>query len=303
VEAQQGKISLSPQLLVLVVLKLKTKNLQLRTVLFARRVRRSAHMQVAQIAQGCPVFVAHAPCEVRVTQPLVARRLRHILQHTQPLLNRLPAVRRHLLPFRQHFITDVVALLRRHPLPDLRSLAQLLLLLWRKLPESLFIPLESLALFRRKLTRTPRRIRWTVPVEVRPLDGLPVRMGGAIPPVAGVPGSPRRIYRGRIARRFGIPPLRLRPLRFSSLLPALLPLRLPSLLVLLLPLFLRRFVFLTALRPIRVRILRGTRQRHPRADQQCQRPSAGLEPPFHRALHILILLTRIVSRHRLWQFR
>jgi len=83
------------------------------------------------------------------------------------------------------------------------------------------------------------------------------------------------------------------------LLPALLPWLLPSLLVLLLPLFFRRFVFLPALLPIRARILRRTLQRHPHADDQRQQPSTGLEPQFHRTLHFLILLARLVSRHRL----
>ena len=91
-------------------------------------------------------------------------------------------------------------------------------------------------------------------------------------------------------------------MRILLLLPALLPLLLLSLLVLLLFLFLRRFVFLTALRPIRARSLRGALQRHSRADRQRQQPSTGLEPQFHRALHILILLTRVVSRYWLWQF-
>jgi len=256
-------------------------------------------MQVAQVAQRRPVFVAHAPGEVRVIQPLVARGLWHILQYTQPLLNRLSAVRRHLLPLRQYFIADVVALLRRHPLPDLRSLAQLLLLLRWKLSESLLIPLESLAFFRRKVTRTSRRIRGTVLVEVRSLDVLPAPIWRATPTVARVPRALRRIHRGRIAQRFGIPPLRLRPARFLLWLPALLPLLLPSLLVLLLPLFFWWFIFLTALRPIRARILRRTLQRHPCANQQRHQPSTGLEPIFHRALHILILLARIVRRHRL----
>ncbi len=298
-KVQQRKDSPIFSIVFLAALRLKTYNLQLRTVLFIRRVRRSAHMQVAQVVQRRPVLVVHSTREVRIIQPLVARGLRHILQYTQPLLNRLPAVRRHLLPLRQHFIADMVALRRRHPLPDLRSLAQLLLLLRRELLESLFIALESLALFRRKLTRTPRRVRWTVPVEVRSLGGLSAPIRSAIPPVAQVLRSPLRIYRGRITRRFGNPPLRLHPGRFLPWLPALLPLLLPSLLVLLLPLFFRWFIFLTALRPIRARILRGTLQRHPCANQQRRQPSTGLEPIFHRVLHILILLARIVSRHRL----
>ena len=144
-------------------------------------------MQVAQIPQRRSILFVHPTREVRIVQPLIPCRFRHVLQHTQPLLNRLPTLRRYLLPFRQHFIANVVALLRRHLLPDLRSLAQLLLLLWRKLFELLFISLESLALFRRKITRTPRCIRGTVSVEIRPLDGLPAPIRRAIPSVARVP--------------------------------------------------------------------------------------------------------------------
>jgi hypothetical protein len=83
-------------------------------------------------------------------------------------------------------------------------------------------------------------------------------------------------------------------------LPALLPRLLPSLLVLLLPLFLRWFVLLAIPRPVRARILRCTLQRQSRADRQRHQPSSGLGPQFHRALHVLTLLIRLVSRHRLW---
>src|SRR5882724_3987233 len=274
-------------------------------------------MQVAQIPQRRSVFIVHPAREVWIVQPSVARRFRHILQQAQSLLNRLPAVRRHLPPSRQHIIAHVVLLLRRHLLPDLRSLAQLLLLLWRKLPESSLILLESPPFFRREFTRTPRRIRRTVLIKTRPLHGLPSHIRRAIPSVARVSRSPRwRIRCARItrrievaprrfsitARRFGNPRLRLCPARFLPWLAALLPRLLPSLPVWLLPLFLRRLIFLTALRPIRARILRGTLHRQSRADHQRQQPSAELEPQFHRALHVLTLLIRVVSRHRLWQF-
>src|SRR6202521_3351932 len=129
-------------------------------------------MQVAQISQRRSIVIAHPAREVWIAQPLVARRFRHILQHAQPLLNRLPALRRHLPPSRQHIIAHVVALRRRHLLPNLRSLAQLLLLLWRKLPKSSLILLESPPFFRRGFPPTPRRIRRTVPIEIRPLNSL-----------------------------------------------------------------------------------------------------------------------------------
>lgn len=244
-------------------------------------------MQVAQIPQRRPIFIAHPASEIRIVQPLIPRRLRHILELAQPLLDRLPALLRHLPPSRQHIIAYVVLLLRCHFLPDLCPLAQLLLLLRGKLPESSLILLESPPFFRRVITRTPRRIRRTVLIEIRSRNGLPACIRRAIPSVARVPRSPRwRIRCDRIAwcievaarsfaitaRRFGNPPLRLRPARFLLRLAALLP----SLLVWLLPLFLRRFVFLAALRPIRVRILRRTLQRHSRADHQRKQPPAGL---------------------------
>ena len=274
-------------------------------------------MQMAQIPERRSIFFAHSAREIRIIQPLIPRRFRHVLQNTQPLLNRLPALRRHLLPFRQHFIADVVALIGRHLFPYLRPLSVLLLLLWRKLPESSFILLESPPLLRRVITRTPRRIRGPVIIEIRSLNGVSARIWRAIPSVARVPHSPLRIHGARItrrievaswrfsitARRFGNPPLRLHPARFLLWLPALLPLLWSSLLILLLPMFLRRLVFLAALRPIRARILRRTLQRHPRADRQRQQPTSGLEPQFHRALHILTLLLRIVSRRRLRQLR
>src|SRR5882762_5447322 len=310
--AEWARIDAPPSVLLKTTLELGT-NEQLRAASLIRRVRRSPNMQVAQISQRRPVVIAHPAREVRIVQPLVARRFRHILQHAQSLLNRLPALRRHLLPSRQHIIAHMVALRRRHSLPDLRSLAQLLLLLWRKLPESSLILLESPPFFRRVFTGTPRRIRRTVPIKIRPRDSLSSHIRRAIPSVARVSRSPRWIrgvgiarcievaarFFGITARRFGISAIGLRPMRFLLWLPALLPLLLPSLLVWLLPLFLRGLIFLTALRPIRARILRRTLQRQSRADHQRQQPSAELEPQVHRALHILTLLTRVVSRHRL----
>ena len=112
-------------------------------MLFVRRVRGSANMQMAQIPECSSIFFAHPARKIRIIQPLIPRRFRHILQHTQPLLNRLPALRRHLLPSRQHIVADVVALIGRHLFPNLRPLPKLLLLLWRELPESSFILLES----------------------------------------------------------------------------------------------------------------------------------------------------------------
>src|SRR6266850_2906272 len=243
--AEWARIDAPPSVLLKTALELGT-NEQLRAASLIRRVRRSPNMQVAQISQRRPVVLAHPAREVRIVQPLVARRFRHILQHAQSLLNRLPALWRHLSPSRQHIIAHVVALLRGHLLPDLRSLAQLLLLLWGKPPELSFILLKSPPFFRREFSRASRRIRRTVPIDIRPLHALPSHIRRAIPRVARVSRSPRkRIRCGRIARRievaarrfsitarrFGNPRLWLYPARFLPWLAALLPRLLPPLLV------------------------------------------------------------------------
>jgi hypothetical protein len=94
---------------------------------------------MAQIAQRCPVFIAHASGEIRIVQPLISRGLRHILQHAQPLLNRVPAVRRQLLPSRQHIVSHVSTLLWRHAIPYPRAIAHILLLARAKPVKSLFV--------------------------------------------------------------------------------------------------------------------------------------------------------------------
>jgi hypothetical protein len=48
-------------------------------------------MQMAQIVECRSILFAHAAGEIRIIQPLVPRGLGHILQHSQPLLNGLPA--------------------------------------------------------------------------------------------------------------------------------------------------------------------------------------------------------------------
>ena len=78
---------------------------------------------------------------------LIARRLRHILQHRQPVLNRPLPVRRHLLPPGEHIIPDVRLLLRSHALPHFRAPPHVVLLLRRQLFEASLILLQPLALF------------------------------------------------------------------------------------------------------------------------------------------------------------
>ena len=78
----------------------------------------------------------------------VARRFRHVLQHTQALLNGLLPLRRQIPPGRQDFVLDVIALLWRHLLPHAAAFPHILLLLRRQLPEALLILYDALAIFR-----------------------------------------------------------------------------------------------------------------------------------------------------------
>ena len=78
---------------------------------------------------------------------LVARKLRHILENAQTLLNGFLSLWRQIAPVRQHFIFNVIALLLRHLLPDALAVAHILLLLRRQLPKALLILEHPLSLF------------------------------------------------------------------------------------------------------------------------------------------------------------
>jgi hypothetical protein len=104
-------------------------------------------VQMAQIAQRSAVFFAHTAREVRVVQVLVARKLRHVLQHAQTLFDGFLTLRRQITPGRQHVIFDVIPLLRRHLLPHSLAVTQVLLLLRRQLPKALLILKHPLSLF------------------------------------------------------------------------------------------------------------------------------------------------------------
>src|SRR5437868_6783255 len=84
------------------------------SLIAARRIRRSAHMQMAQIMQRLPVLIIQSPREVWIVQSLIARPFRHVLQYTKLLLDHLLALPRNLSPSRQHLILHIVALFRRH---------------------------------------------------------------------------------------------------------------------------------------------------------------------------------------------
>lgn len=78
----------------------------------------------------------------------IARRFRHVLQHTQALLDSLLPLLRQIPPRRQHVVLDMFALLRRHLLPHPPAFPHVLLLLRRQLPEALLILYHPLAVFR-----------------------------------------------------------------------------------------------------------------------------------------------------------
>ena len=110
-------------------------------------IRGAAYVEMAQIAQRSTVFFAHTPREVGVFQMLIARKLGHVLKHAQTLLNRFLSLWRQIAPVGQHFIFDVIALLRRHLLPHVLAVAHVLLLLRRQLPKASLILKNPLPIF------------------------------------------------------------------------------------------------------------------------------------------------------------
>src|SRR5713226_5606429 len=233
---------------------------------------------------------------------LVARGLWHILQHAQPLLNRLPAVLRQLLPLRQDLIADVLALFRPQLIPHLRALLQFLPLRGRQvLQPSIVVQDLLLFLWAQVIEFSPewRSVRRWRPIRIetwsrRRLRAIHVRV--------------RRTVRARIL------PLVLRsqcfllllllpPLLLSLLLPRrLLSRRLPRRL---LALLFWRLIVLSILRPIRSRSLRERRHSRPSAHCQRHQPSRELESSFHCCLHLLILVCAVFffGLHRLRQIR
>ncbi len=93
---------------------------------------------------------ADFPEEGRVVQPRVARRFRHILQHAQLLLDHPFSLRRHLLPFGHHFVTDMGALLGSHSRPHLFAVAHVHALLRRQTVPVLQVPPHPLLLLGRQ---------------------------------------------------------------------------------------------------------------------------------------------------------
>ncbi len=230
--------------------------------LFARRVRR-AHMQVAQIAQHGLIFIAHATREIRIIQMLVARRLGHILQHAQTLLNRPPPAIRQLLPLRRQIIPNVILLFRRQFLPLVSAPIQFLSVRRREVP-LLVIVLDDLSLFLRTQVSIFSLGRWRV------RRRRPVRIG--IWPrhhLSSICVRIRRAVRSRIL-----------PLVLRS--PCFLPrLAILSSLFLSLLLWLPLLLFWPTLRPIRARPLCERRYSQRPAHSQRYQPSRELEFQSH----------------------
>ena len=78
---------------------------------------------------------------------LIASELGHVLENAQTLLDGFLSLRRQIAPRWQHFIFNVIALLRRHLLPHALAVAHILLLLRRQLPKALLILEHPLSLF------------------------------------------------------------------------------------------------------------------------------------------------------------
>src|SRR5882724_3435870 len=255
--------------------------------LFVWRFGRSANVQVAQIPQHGFVFVRHPAREIRIAQMLIPRRLRHVLQYTQTLLNRTLPLRRQLLPLRHHIVLDVILLFRRHPVPVPRALLHLLPLSGIQLLIILVVLQRSLFFLRAQIVEIPTRRSIS---RRRTILFIPRALGRTI-----------CILRARTLRNRWPIRITLIPLAPPFLL-ALLTRRLSWFLSLFSPLLLP----LLLLRFWRT-ILRFRRKRNRNSDSQRQQPNPELEFRLHSLLHLLRLLRRhiavVVIRLRLRQIR
>ena len=121
-------------------------------------------MQMTQIMQSLPVFIAHSPRKIRIAQPPVPRRLRHILQHTQLLLNHLLPLPRNLPPSRQNVVLHVAPLFRRHSPPGIFFRAKVRALLRvQAVPLIKLLPNPALLFWRQTLERTAA-LQHTIPL-------------------------------------------------------------------------------------------------------------------------------------------
>ena len=274
---------------------------ELRTLLLARRIGRT-NMHVAQIPECGLVLLTHPPSEIRVIQPLISRRLGHVLKHAQPLTNSLSPVRRHLPPLGQHIVPNVTLLLRSHPIPLLGAISQFLSLCWRKIPVPVVVLDDPLPVLRRQVAEFSRRRRVRGRRTVRIVVGIEARTRNEIRPVRTVslriaPAAVRPVPLLRWFRRI---------LRRLVLLRRLLRSRLRSRRRRML---LRRPMGYTA-------VLRHRRAGQRYAEPYRQQTSCELESkshPLHRLILIVVLLlilvliriavARIIGLHRLGQIR
>ena len=102
-----------------------------RSSLFVGGLWRAGNVRVAEVMQHSSFLVSHPTSEVRIIQALITRGLRHILQDAEFLFHHLLAVPRHLAPTRKYVILDVVTLFRRQISPSLLALAKVGALLRR----------------------------------------------------------------------------------------------------------------------------------------------------------------------------
>jgi len=121
--------------------------------LLAREFGRTADVGVAEVVEHGLLVVGHAFGEIRIVETLIARRLRHILEHSQFLLHDLLALPRHLLPLRQNVVFDVLLLLRRELPPGIFVLAETRLLLWRQVIPLTELLADLVLFFRRKVLK------------------------------------------------------------------------------------------------------------------------------------------------------
>ena len=184
-----------------------------RLYLFARRIGRPANVQMTQIPQCCPILVAHSFGKFRVIQPLIPRRLWHVLQYAQSLSNGLPALCGHLLPLRQHIIPNVILLLRSQPAPLLSSPAQFFSLGRGEIPvpivvlENLLLVLLgqvtefSLRLRRGVRGRRPVRIAVRMRQVIRAIRAVSLRISRTFARPSFLLRCFRRIFRLLVLRR------------------------------------------------------------------------------------------------------
>ena len=239
-------------------------------------------MHVRQIAQHRFVIFVHAAREVGIAQVLVARRLRHVLQHVQAAANGALTVRRKLLVFRRNVVLDVVLLVVAQAVPIFLAFLNLPFLRRGPFLIVFVIVQRPLLLLRVKV----------VEITARCLSGSvrrPVRIVGALTRIwraIGTTGASFAAPRIRITRA------RLRAIRLRGAV------RVAALLALRWFLLRPRLRFRrTVLPTTAARTLLGkARQSEHCAHAQRRQPLPELEPTLHRRILLILLRLRILPR-------